>query len=68
MKTSCSLLALLAVAAGLAACTRPEEVPEPVRAVRTMAVATNAVGGSREFAAEIRARTEARLSFRVGAN
>ncbi len=50
----------------LAACTRTESPPEPVRAVRTMTVSAEAVGGAHEYAAEIRARTESRLSFRVG--
>lgn len=59
------LLALMS-AMLLAACTRQEPPPEPVRAVRTMVVDTGSVGGSQEFAAEIRARTETRLGFRVG--
>ena len=50
----------------LAACTKTESPPEPVRAVRTMTVSAEAVGGAHEYAAEIRARTESRLSFRVG--
>jgi len=58
------LLALMS-AMVLAACTRQQPPPEPVRAVRTMLVDTGSVGGSQEFAAEIRARTETRLGFRV---
>jgi membrane fusion protein, multidrug efflux system len=50
----------------LVACSRPETAPEPVRAVRTLTVAADSAGGSSEFAAEVRARTEARLGFRVG--
>ncbi len=49
----------------LTGCSKPAPAPEPVRAVRTMTVATAAVGGGQEFAAEVRARTETRLSFRV---
>jgi RND family efflux transporter MFP subunit len=57
------MLAVLALA--LAACSKPVPAPEPVRAVRTLTVGTSAVGASQEFAAEVRARTETRLAFRV---
>jgi multidrug efflux system membrane fusion protein len=50
----------------LAACSKPEPAPQPVRAVRTMTVGLASAGASREYAAEVRARTESRLSFRVG--
>jgi RND family efflux transporter MFP subunit len=50
----------------LVACSRAPSAPEPVRAVRTMTIDAATVGGTHEFAAEIRARTESRLSFRVG--
>ena len=50
----------------IAACSKTEVAPEPVRAVRTLTVATDAAGGVREYAAEVRARTESRLGFRVG--
>jgi membrane fusion protein, multidrug efflux system len=69
MRTTYSSLALalaLALSAGLAACSRQEPAPEPVRAVRTMTVATDSAGGSHEYAAEMKARTESRLGFRVG--
>lgn len=49
----------------LAACSREAQTPEPVRAVRTMTVTSESVGGVHEYAAEVRARTEARLGFRV---
>ncbi|RVT54143.1 efflux RND transporter periplasmic adaptor subunit [Rubrivivax albus] len=49
----------------LAACSRPEPAPDPVRAVRTMVVQADTVGGERDFAAEVRARTESRLAFQV---
>ncbi len=49
----------------LAGCSREAPVVEPVRAVRTLTVATDTAGGSISYAAEIRARTESRLSFRV---
>jgi len=60
-----SALALLA-AFLLAACSKQEAAPQPVRAVRTMTVGVASAGGVREYAAEVRARTESRLSFRVG--
>jgi membrane fusion protein, multidrug efflux system len=58
-------LALVSVAV-LAACSRSEAPPEPVRAVRTLTVAPEAAGGHYEYAGEVRARTESRLGFRVG--
>lgn len=61
------LLALTAsMTATLSACSRTEAQPEPVRVVRTMIVSTASAGGSQEYAAEIRARSEVRLAFRVG--
>ena len=57
MKTSKLPVILFAVHVTLAGCSRTEPLPEPVRAVRTMTVATAVAGGSHEFAAEVRART-----------
>ena len=57
---------VLWVALALAACSKTEPAPDPVRAVRTMTVGLDAAGGSYEYAAEVRARTESRLGFRVG--
>ena len=56
----------LAAAVGLAACSKTQTAPAPVRAVRTLTVAAQSAGGSYEYAGEVRARTESRLSFRVG--
>lgn len=56
---------ILAASLGVAACSKPAPAPEPVRAVRTMAVATGVAEGTHEFAAEVKARTESRLGFRV---
>ena len=61
-----TLFIALAGAAVLAACSKTEPAAEPVRAVRTLTVASGAAGGTREYAAEIRARTESKLGFRVG--
>lgn len=56
----------LLIVAALGACSRPAPAPEPVRAVRTLTVAADSASGTHEFAAEVRARTESRLGFRVG--
>ena len=61
-----ALFIALAAAVGLAACSKTETAPDPVRAVRTLTVAAQSAGGSYEYAGEVRARTESRLSFRVG--
>jgi RND family efflux transporter MFP subunit len=57
----------LALASSLAvvACSRPAPPPEPVRSVRTITVGDASAGGSVDYAAEVRPRTESRLSFRV---
>jgi RND family efflux transporter MFP subunit len=59
-------LAAVAAIAALAACSRTETAPDPIRAVRTMTVSPQTAGGSFEYAGEVKARTESRLSFRVG--
>ena len=56
----------LLVAALLGACSKPEPAAEPVRAVRTLTLTSDTAGGTHEYAAEVRARTESRLGFRVG--
>ncbi len=50
----------------LVACGKQEQAPEPDRYVRTLVLTSQAAGMKREYAAEVRARTESRLSFRVG--
>ncbi len=57
---------VLLAALALAACSPPAAVPEPVRAVRSVVVGAGQLGGSHEFAAEIKPRSEARLGFRIG--
>ncbi len=64
MKTS--IFSILAIAALAAACSKPEPAPEPVRAVKIMTVAAAPFGSGYEFAGEVRAQSEVRLSFRVG--
>jgi len=59
-------LAMIACAALLAACSRTESMPEPVRDVRTLVVVAESAGGVAEYAGEVRPRTESRLGFRVG--
>jgi multidrug efflux system membrane fusion protein len=59
-------LLVMATVAGLVACSKPEPVPDPVRAVRAVTIMLQSAGGSFEYAGEVRARTESRLSFRVG--
>lgn len=61
-----SLFLSLAAAVTLSACSKPAEAPAVERAVRTLVVAESGGALSREFAAEVRARTESRLGFRVG--
>jgi RND family efflux transporter MFP subunit len=59
-------LTVVAALSVLAACSKTEPAPEPVRAVRTLTVSPQTAGGSYEYAGEVKARTESRLSFRVG--
>jgi len=54
------------LAAVLAACSKTEPAPEPMRAVRTMTVGADTAGGVHEYAGEVKARTESRLGFRIG--
>ncbi len=59
--------AILSLSAlGLVGCAKKEAPPEPVRAVRTQTVSGSETVAVYEYAAEIRARTESRLGFRVG--
>ncbi len=53
------------VLVALAACGPKPAPPVPERAVRTMVVETVAAGQVYEYAADVRARTESRLGFRV---
>lgn len=61
-----ALLIALIGAAVLGACSKTEPAPDPVRAVRTITLSPQTAGGAYEYAGEVKARTESRLSFRVG--
>jgi membrane fusion protein, multidrug efflux system len=64
MRSPVTIVLLGALA--LMACSKNEPAPDPIRAVRTMTVGSDSTGGTYEYAAEVRARTESRLGFRVG--
>jgi membrane fusion protein, multidrug efflux system len=49
----------------LAACSKPAEAPQPVRAVKVMTVGASSLIADTEYAGEVRARVESRLGFRV---
>ena len=49
----------------LLACSKPAPVEEPVRAVRSLVLQTGSSSLQHEYAAEVRARVESRLGFRV---
>lgn len=56
----------LGLVLGLSACSRPAPPEDPVRAVKLLKIEAGAGLGAQEYAADIRARTESRLGFRVG--
>ncbi len=49
----------------LTACSKPEPQPEPIRSVKVITVGTQGLLAGHEYAAEVRARVESRLGFRV---
>lgn len=55
----------LAGCLALSACSKPEPVAEPIRAVRVIQVGQEGWQSQAEFAGEVRARVESRLGFRV---
>ena len=64
-RSAAAWLCAVAAAALATGCTRPEPPPEPVRAVKLLTVGEGDLQAQREFAGEVRARVESRLSFRV---
>lgn len=60
------VLLALGVSTVLVACSKPQPAPEPVRSVKVLTVGVDAVQSAREFAGEVRPRSESRLGFRVG--
>ena len=60
------LSALIAALVLVAGCSRPAPTPAPVRAVRALTVAAGTAQGTVAYAAEVRARSESQLGFRVG--
>ena len=61
-----ALIVALAGITALAACSKTDTAPDPVRAVRTLTISPQTAGGAYEYAGEVKSRTESRLSFRVG--
>ena len=61
----CKSLLALSCALAIAACSKPEAVQEPVRAVKVITLGAGTLTSGGEFAGEVRARVESRLGFRV---
>lgn len=55
----------LLLAGVVAACSKSEPAPEPIRAVKVMTVGTSGLQTGAEFSGEVRPRVESRLGFRV---
>lgn len=60
-----ALSLFVALVLTLSACSKEAPAPTPVRAVRTLTLTETGGVMEREFSADIRARTESRLGFRV---
>ena len=61
----CKPLLALSCALAFAGCSKPEALQEPLRAVKVITVGGSTLTSGGEFAAEVRARVESRLGFRV---
>lgn len=61
-----SAISAVCAALFLSGCSRQEAVQEPVRAVKLLTVGGSDLNVQGEYAAEVRARVESRLGFRVG--
>jgi membrane fusion protein, multidrug efflux system len=68
MKNVAKLLptSLVLATALLAACSKQAPAPDPVRAVKILRVAPSSLSSTYEYAADVRARAEVRVGFRVG--
>jgi multidrug efflux system membrane fusion protein len=64
-RSGLSALGAALVVSGLAACSKQEAPPPIERAARTLVVSGQGGDIEREYSAEVRARVESRLSFRV---
>jgi membrane fusion protein, multidrug efflux system len=64
-RRACASLGLTGAVLLLVACSKPEPSPEPVRAVKLVTVGMSPFQAGQEFAGEVKARVESRLSFRV---
>ena len=60
------LFALAALMTTLVACSKAEAPQEPLRSVKLLTMAGSDLNLASEFSAEVRARVESRLGFRVG--
>ena len=60
------LCALAACSAIFLACSKSEAPPAPLRSVKLLTVSSSDLSVGGEFSAEVRARVESRLGFRVG--
>lgn len=61
-----TLATTLAACLLLLACGKPSPAEEPIRSVRVMLAGQSNLAEKHDFAAEVRARQETRLAFRVG--
>lgn len=66
MSRSLQLGLTIASAFVLLACSKPEVPVEPIRSVKVITVGAQPAIATLEYAAEVRARVESRLGFRVG--
>jgi RND family efflux transporter MFP subunit len=66
LKSSLAVSATVFVMLALSACSPKQAAPEPIRAVKLMTVGASDLNVQGEYAAEVRARVETRLGFRVG--
>ena len=66
MQPSFSAALVFAMLLALSACSPKQESPEPVRSVKLLTVGMSELNVQAEYAAEVRARVESRIGFRVG--